>query len=121
MIKILLIEDDLAMRETLEELLKRKGYDVTTAVDGDEGTRLYHEVQPDLVITDILMPNKGGLRTIVDLKQTAPNLKIIAISGGGTLEAEQYLNASKFLKVDKAIKKPFSNEELLQAIKILVG
>ncbi|MBU0469136.1 MAG: response regulator [Candidatus Omnitrophica bacterium] len=121
MIKILLIEDNEVMRETLKELLERNSYEVLAASDGEEGTKLYNKFLPDLVITDLIMPNKGGLRTIVDLKQQTPSLKIIAISGGGTLEAEQYLNASKFLKADKTLKKPFSNEQLLERIKELIG
>lgn len=119
--KILIIEDDQGMREMLLKLLQKHGYEVVSAINGEEGMSLYRTFQPDLVITDILMPIKGGLRTIMELKQHASDLKIIAMSGGGTLEAEQYLNATKSLNIDCTMKKPFANDALLSNVKKLIG
>jgi len=121
MAQILIIEDNIEFRNVLKEMLARQNYEVIVASDGEEGTRLYEEALPDLVITDLIMPNKGGMRTISDLKEKFPLVKIIAISGGGELEAEQYLNASKSLKADRVFKKPFANEALIDAIKELIG
>jgi len=121
MAQILIIEDNVEFRDVLKKMLERQDYEVTIASDGEEGTRLYSEILPDLVITDLIMPNKGGLRVISDLKEKFPLVKIIAISGGGELEAEQYLNASKSLKADLVFKKPFANEELFQGVKELIG
>jgi CheY-like chemotaxis protein len=121
MARILLIEDDEALRDVLVSMLERKGYDVEVAGNGDEGIKLYRENPADLMITDIIMPVKGGIHTIVDLQKEYPDIKIIAISGGGMGAAEEYLEVVKVLSVKYALKKPFSNEELLNAIEDLLG
>ena len=121
MAQILLIEDDVVMRETLSEVLKRKGYEVVIAENGAQGLRMFREKPADLVITDIIMPVKGGIQTIIDIQKDYPKVKIIAISGGGLGTAEEYLTITKVLSVRHNFKKPFSNEELLQAVKELIG
>lgn len=121
MAHILLIEDDVSLRNVLADMLERNGYDVAVASDGEEGSRIYDETLPDLVITDIIMPKKGGLLTIQYLKEKYPEVKIIAISGGGVLDAGQYLGISENLRADRSFEKPFSNKELLQAVKELIG
>ena len=121
MSQILVIEDDLEFKDVLKDLLERQNYDVIAASDGDEGVALYKEYFPDLIITDLMMPKKGGLSVIDDLKQEFPSVKIIAISGGGELEAEMHLNISRALLADRTLKKPFPNDDLIETINELIG
>ena len=95
MTSILIIDDDRQVRLMLRRRLMQHGYEIAEASDGNEGVRLYRETPTDLIITDLIMPEKEGLETITELKQEFPDLKIIAISGGGTGDAGQYLDMAK--------------------------
>ncbi|PID78698.1 response regulator [bacterium DOLZORAL124_64_63] len=120
MAKILIIEDDVEVREYLESVLSRAGYQVLSAANGKAGVEVFAASPADLVITDIIMPEKDGIETIMDLRRRNPNLKVIAISGGGRAEPENYLHSAKLLGANKTMKKPFTNEEMLQAIRDLL-
>ncbi len=117
---ILIIDDDLKIREVLRQILEHSGYDVMEASDGEEGIRLYRERQPDLVIMDIVMPRKDGLETITDLRVEFPASKIIAISGGGRLDSKLYLELAEGFGANRLLAKPFGHEELLKAVKDLL-
>ena len=119
--KILLIDDDNHFREMFAELLKRNGYEVIESPDGRYATELFAEHQPDLVITDIIMPEKEGIETILDLKRKHGNLKIIAISGGGRTNAMDNLRSARLLGADYTFEKPFENKEILEVIKSLIS
>ncbi len=83
--RILIIEDDEEIRDLLESLLTREGYTVATAANGKQGVAAFLAQPFDLVITDIIMPEKDGIEAIMDLRRGRPELKLIAISGGGGL------------------------------------
>ncbi len=119
--RILIIDDDVQFCQMLRQMLERAGYEVVEASNGKEGIKLFREAPTDLVITDIIMPEKEGIETIIELKREFTNVKIIAISGGGHLEASGYLNSTKYLKVARTFEKPFNREELLEAIQELLG
>ena len=89
---ILIIDDDEVITETTKIFLNRAGYDTLTASNGAEGLKLCRQHQIDVVITDIIMPEKEGLETIRELRKNFPNIKIIAISGGGRINAQDYLS-----------------------------
>jgi CheY-like chemotaxis protein len=116
MSRILIIEDDSEVREYLESVLSRAGYEVLSAANGKEGVELFREKPVDLVVTDIIMPEKDGIETIMDLRRANPQLKVIAISGGGRAEPENYLHSAKLLGASRTMKKPFTNQEMLSAI-----
>lgn len=118
---ILLIDDNLKIREVLRQILERAGYEVMEATDGREGLSLYRKRQPDLVITDIVMPRKDGLETITDLRIEFPGSKIIAISGGGRLEPKPYLELAKGFGANRLLTKPFGHEEFLKTVQDLLG
>jgi len=118
---ILLIDDDLKIRELLRRILEHAGYEVVEASDGREGLSLYRERKPDLVITDIVMPGKDGLETITDLRIEFPGSKIVAISGGGRLDPKPYLELAEGFGADRLLTKPFGHEELLEAVQNLLG
>lgn len=122
MAKILIIDDNNEFREMLKELLQGSGYEVFDAADGNSGLDICHKDHMDLVISDIIMPAKDGIDVMLELKRDFPDLKIIAISGGGRGNASDYLSVSKMLKnVKYTFRKPFDNEELLKAIKAILG
>jgi len=120
MATILIIEDDDQIRTMLQQVLDEEGYDVMEARDGREGTRMCREKSPDLVITDMVMPKKDGMETIVDLRMEFPDVKIIAISGGGRVGPETYLEIAKGFGAEAIFTKPFMIRELLDSIKRLL-
>lgn len=113
MVQILIIDDNVQLRRTLVRTLKAAGHDVHEAADGVKGLKLFEELRPDLIITDIVMPEQEGIETIRLLRQRAPNLPIIAISGGGRLD---YLGFARELGATATLPKPFGSEELLAAV-----
>ena len=101
MARILVIDDEELARFTLREILEAAGHEVIEASNGNEGTAFQRANPCDVVITDMIMPEKEGLETIVELKGEYPDLKIIAISGGGR---------------NRIIIKPFSEEDLMAGL-----
>lgn len=114
--KILVIEDDCKVRKLLQRLLSRAGYQVSEAGDGQEGIHSFRNNPTDLIITDLIMPGKEGLETIIDLRREFPKLRIIAISGGGIDGQDSYLNAAKLCGADMTFRKPFDTKKFLDAI-----
>ena len=99
--------------------LEAAGYDVDEASDGAEGLTLFKQQPADLIVTDIYMPNKEGLETIRELRRLDPDVKIIAMSGGGS--AGDFLPIAKRLGAAKTMQKPFDNEMLLEAVSEVLG
>lgn len=121
MATILLIDDEPAVRELLSDFLTRSGHLVTGAANGAEGEALYKSRSFDLVIMDILMPQQGGLETILRLKSRYPDIRLIAISGGCMLPAESYLSLVRPLGVDECLSKPFELSELIDSVNRLLN
>jgi DNA-binding NtrC family response regulator len=120
MARILVIDDDVQILEMLRQTLEREGYEVIGSLDGKEGIRLYREAPTDLIITDIVMPEKEGIETIMELKRDFPDVKIIAISGGGRIGPEDYLRIAKKLGAMHTFTKPIGREELLGVVRELL-
>lgn len=120
MARILIIEDDDDFRKMLQIVLTQAGYEVIEAPNGEEGLTAYKEGQIDLVVTDIFMPEKEGTETMIELKEYDYDVKIIAISGGGTRQKTDYLDWSRTFVAQKTFKKPFAANELLEAISDLL-
>lgn len=116
MAKILIVDDDHALLQILAVTLREAGHEITVARDGREAGDLLKRIKVDLLITDIVMPNKEGVETIVDARRDAPDMKILAMSGGGLVPAAQYLFIAQKLGADSVLSKPFHREELLAAI-----
>src|SRR5687768_12074125 len=89
--KILLIDDDDAFRKVVRLALTSMGHDVIEACDGGEGLRLLKANSIDLVLTDLIMPDKEGIETIMEIQRMRPELKIIAMSGGGRISPKVLL------------------------------
>jgi DNA-binding response OmpR family regulator len=120
MARILVIDDDDQIRAMLGQVLKREGHEVAQAPDGNVGMRLFREQGADLIITDIVMPEKEGIETIIELRNNFPEVKIIAMSGGGRMNADEYLALAKSLGVKATLTKPFELKELLAAVRALL-
>ncbi len=118
---ILIIDDDHQVRAMLRQMLEREGYEVMEACDGAEGVRLYREQQADIIILDIIMPNKEGIETIADLKMEFPEVKIIAISGGGRIGPEAYLEVAEGFGALRIFTKPVEREKLLTTVRELLN
>jgi CheY-like chemotaxis protein len=120
MARILVIDDDEQVLDMLYESLTREGYDVMRASNGEQGLRLYRQDPVDLIITDIIMPEKEGIETIIELRQDFPDVKIIAMSGGGRIGTKDYLHLAKIFGVQRTFTKPVAREQLLDEIKELL-
>lgn len=118
--RILVIDDEPTALDLLRRILEMNGYEVMTAVNGQKGVELFKQHPCDLVITDMVMPIKDGLQTILDLRSAAPSLPVIAISGGGTISKERYLAVAGYLDNVVTIAKPFAIEEITEAVKTLL-
>ena len=128
---ILIIDDEEDVRDALQMILEGAGHTVRTATNGKEGLELQRKEPADLVITDIIMPEKDGVRIIKEMREEFPAVRIVAISGGGGVQplsykpgaitTTAYLAAAKEVGADRIFTKPFDREELIKAVDELVG
>ena len=118
---VLIVEDDALMRSFVADVLAGEGHRVEVAPDGASALALLEREPFDLVITDIIMPEQDGIEAIMDLRRGRPELKLIAISGGGRAEPENYLHSAQLLGANRTLRKPFTNEAILAAVKDLIA
>jgi len=117
MAEIVVVDDDLGLRGAMRRILERAGHQVREAQDGEAGLRLVEGKEPDLVVTDLLMPGKEGIETILELRDRFPGVRILAISGaGGPGEEGSPLVDARFFGAHGVLAKPFSLEALLQEV-----
>ena len=116
-ISILLVDDEEMVRTQIRASLELEGYAVAEASNGREAVDLLRGFKPDLVITDILMPEKEGIETIMEIRQIYPDVRIIAISGGVRTENMDFLKIAKRLGADVALPKPFGRQQLLSIVR----
>lgn len=116
MATILAVDDDPQVREMLSTLFTEAGYQVVTAADGREAMVCFRKQPAEVVVADILMPEKDGLETILELHRIAPHVPVIAISGGGRLPGSHYLKTASLLGAFRTMEKPFPNQAILTAV-----
>lgn len=104
----------------LSRTLAHFGHTVIEAENGKVGLDLFPGSRADLVITDLVMPEKEGLEVLTVLRKVTPPVKVIAISGGGRPNSSEYLNVARLLGATKVLAKPFSTEALMTAVNELV-
>ena len=114
---VLLIDDDPVFCAVVERILEGHGYSVTSAGDAQTGISCFAELDPDLVIVDILMPGKEGIATILELREAKPEARILATSGGGNFAAGDVLRIAELLGADNSLKKPFEPDALLATVR----
>ena len=120
-ITILIIDDESVARNTLKHQLEPAGYKVVVANNGNEGIQFCQKIPIDIVITDIIMPEKDGIETIDEISRNHPNIKIIAISAGGSSDTSNYLAAAKLIGAAHVFKKPIVKADLLASIEGLIS
>jgi DNA-binding NtrC family response regulator len=120
MAQILIIDDEVTIRDLLIKILEREGYETMNASNGKEGVKLYRENPVDLVITDLIMPEKEGIETIMELRRDFRDVKIIAMSGGGKIDPETYLQIAKTLGAIETLAKPFDLKKVLKTVQELL-
>jgi DNA-binding response OmpR family regulator len=115
---VLVIDDDPVVCAVVERVLEGEGYRVTSAADAQTGISRFAELNPDLVIVDILMPGKEGMATILELREANPDSRILAMTGGGgNFAADDVLRIAELLGADNSLKKPFEPANLLATVK----
>jgi len=119
---ILIVDDDAQIRKVFRRILEAESHEVMEAADGIEGAKRFRDWPPDLVLMDIFMPEQEGLQTIREICWDFPDVKIIAISGGGRSGRMEPLEAAEKFGAIRSLKKPISREQLLSAVKeVLAG
>ena len=119
--RILIIDDDHHILLMIKKMLERVGFEVELASNGNKGLELLKWMPVDLVITDIIMPEKEGLETIREMKKLHSDLKIIAMSGGGKISPENYLGTAKVFGASRVLEKPFTQKQLVSAVQDMLG
>lgn len=114
--KILVIDDDKVIRVILRQLFEHAGYEVCVASDGQEGIEMYTSESPDLVVTDLIMPEKEGIEVIKEMIKSDPAVKIIAISGGGVGKAQVYLGLARSFGAAHVFEKPLNVQQMLETV-----
>ncbi len=121
MSRILIIEDTATFRQMLRATLEDMGHEVVETANGKLGIDRYRAEAFDVVMTDVIMPEKEGVETIIELRKFNPKVRIIAMSGGGALDASDYLGMALQLGAVRVLEKPFRQAELKSAIEAAVG
>lgn len=117
--KVLVVDDDRSIREYLRYLLSEHGFEVEEAENGVVALQRFSSSHFDVVITDISMPEKDGIDTIIEMRDKVPDARIIAMSG--VARSETLLEIAKMYKADRVIQKPFQTDELLTALRDVLG
>ncbi|HKX08044.1 MAG TPA: response regulator [Stellaceae bacterium] len=118
---VLVIDDEPIIRQSLEILLESYGYQVALARDGAQGLAAFRRIRPDLVLTDIVMPNQDGIETILAMRRERPGAKIIAMSGRGLSGNTEYIDIASRLGANAAIPKPLEAVKLIATVQALVA
>lgn len=121
MAKILVIDDEPSILLMIKKMVEKAGHEADLALNGNEGIEKIEKNKPDLVITDIIMPQMEGLETILELRKKYPKLKIITISGGGRVGPEGYLSSAKLLGADRIFQKPLVQKDFMEAVTTLLN
>ena len=113
---ILIIDDDPDIRRLLKGALEKSQHEILEAADGNEGMRRWRDENPDLVITDLVMPGKGGLDTLFEMISLDPRVKVIAMTGGNWREAVDRLHDARLFGAVRTVAKPFTLSEMLRVV-----
>lgn len=118
---ILVVEDDDAYRRSLDQILVRSGYSTVLATNGREALAAYDPEKIEAVVLDLIMPDIEGIETLTKLRRSFPNVKVLAVSGGGQIGAKDYLGLAAKLGAKATLAKPFSTEAFISALQRVLG
>ena len=121
MSSILVVDDDTQVLDVMSEMLRLEGHTVAVAENGRQAVDRIRDAEFDLVITDLIMPEKEGLETIADIRREHGQLPIIAISGGGRIGPTDYLETARYIGANATLAKPFGRQELITTVASLLA
>ena len=121
MASLLVVDDDAAFRAAVRRALSGAGHVIEEAADGRQALKALDAARPDLVVTDIIMPDSDGIELIAALKKVHPGVRVLAISGRGNMGPLDLLKMASVVGADATLPKPLSGDELLEAVEKLVG
>jgi len=121
MAKILIVDDEEIIRYMIRRILEKCGHDLVEAENGKVGLELAHNLNFDLIITDVVMPGMEGVELIATLKRENPAQRIIAISGEGSFKGIDYMNSDESLVVEGRLKKPFTPSQLTEMVDTILA
>lgn len=116
MARILVVDDDPLVRRLIRDILATQKHEVSEAENGRRGEQVAAQQRPDVIITDIVMPEQEGIETIIGLRRQCPALKILAISGGGRMRFLEFLDVARKFGADATLAKPFDRAALLSTL-----
>lgn len=119
--RVLLIDDDEMVLETLAPGLSDAGFEVETAQDGEIAADRFKRISPDVVVTDIIMPNREGIETLIEFKKIAPDIPIIVMSGGGRTHKLDFLDVAEKMGAAATLRKPFLPDDLANLIRSVLS
>jgi DNA-binding response OmpR family regulator len=118
--RILVVDDNEDLRNTIGALLQADGFDVALAADGQAALAEHQATPADVVLTDLFMPDKDGIETIVELRRLSPQVKIVAMSGWTSTQGSDYLQVAREIGASVTLQKPFDPGELSRVLRRLV-
>ncbi len=118
---ILVVEDDDAIRGSLEKILTKSGFTTVEASNGRDALAAFDPRTIDAVVLDLIMPDVEGIETLTKLRRSSPDVRVLAISGGGQIGAVEYLDLAKKLGARATLEKPFTPEAFLEALNQVLG
>jgi CheY-like chemotaxis protein len=121
MARILVIEDEALVRDTLCQYLEGAGHELLVAENGEQGLEIYRSHNPDLVISDVSMPTREGISTLVELRRLNPDAKIVMMSGGTPSGVTDYLELAQQLGAAAVLHKPFRKAHLVELVRKILG
>ena len=121
MARILVIEDEALVRDTLCQYLEGAGHELLVAENGEQGLEIYRSHNPDLVISDVSMPTREGISTLVELRRLNPDAKIVMMSGGTPSGVTDYLALAQQLGAAAVLRKPFRKAHLVELVRKILG
>ena len=117
---VLVVDDDLVVREACALLLEDHGFRVVTALDGRDGLEKFRQLNPAVVLTDIIMPEKEGIAFIRELRHESAEVKIVAMSGSGRIGDMEVVEIAVKLGANAGLYKPFDDLQLIDAVRALL-
>jgi CheY-like chemotaxis protein len=117
MCRVLVIDDNSDIRNTLRWLLEGEGYLVSVAANGLEGLKLQRGSPADIVVTDVFMPEQDGIETLWKFREEYPQVPIVVMSGGGAARGTDYLSVARQLGASRTLAKPLDPQELINVVR----
>jgi two-component system response regulator MprA len=118
---VLVVDDDASLRDAMSRALRARGYAVNEAVDGKQALRMLQADPPDVIVTDVLMPNRDGIELLTGAKTSHPAVRILVITGRRRIGELDLLELAVGLGADETLAKPFSTDDLIAKVERLAG